>query len=313
MSVKRCPEPSDEQGLALVLVLWGIAILGILAAGFAVGSGSEARRMANVIAAAEARALLDSGLSMAVVCLADPQPASRWRADGTAYQRYADGAPFPGDGGQAGVRDGEAARLRIRIFADSGRLDVNTTSVLLISNLIKGAADDTIDADSMTAAIVKWRAPVTDLSTPRPGRPFLSVVELAGLPGMTTAFYGRIADSLTVHNQRGKPDWRTAGRRVLHALPGLAPADSDAILRNRRQSLFLPAADLAKRLDAAGASTEPVTTPFNGQIFTIRIEAVIPHRAGASAEAVVRLLPTGPLPYRTLEWREPAPAELEDP
>ncbi len=291
-----------ERGIALVLVLWGTAIVALLAAAFAQSASIEARRLTNVVGTAEARALLDAGLAAAVVGLRDPDPGRQWVADGTAHWLVVAGA-----------------RLGVQAFSEAGRIDVNHATPELLRNLLQGVAGDSAKGDELAAIILDRRGGTAGgtgsgaLAQPGGGgRPFLSVVELSGLPGMTGDIFRQLADAVTVYNRRGQLDWRTAGPTALAALPGLSAPDVATLVASRRQSNYTLDPGLVMRLAAAGLPVGSgrgmvAGAGADGQVYTVRVTVETSRGARATAEAVVWLIQGAPVPYLTLEWREPAP------
>jgi general secretion pathway protein K len=290
-----------QQGIALVLVLWGVTLIAVLAAAFAQSAGIEARRLGNVVAAAEAHSRLDEGLAAAVVGLSDADRARRWRTDGTPYRWNA----------------GDAA-IEVAVFAETGRIDINRAPPAVLFNLARQAAGPAGEAVAAAILAQSGRSPDgKPLADALQGgaRPFLSVVELAALPGMTAAAYRRLAGAVTVHNPGGRLDWRTADATALAALPGMTAETAARLVAARRvaeqrQSLYTPDPDLAKILADGGADSD--ISQGDNSVYTMRVTVRTSRRAVATAEAVVRLTSQGAAdPYRILEWREPAAEEAE--
>jgi len=271
-----------QSGIALVIVLWGVTLLALLAAGFAQSTGLAARRMAHVVDSALARAQLDEALAAAVVGLTQPDPARRWRGDGSLHQQSI-----------------SAAAAEISVIAESGRIDLNRSPPTLLQALWRQVAGDDAVADQLT----KGLAARTD---PPRGRPVLAVAELGSLAGMTAPVYRRLAHAATVHNPSGVLDWRIAGKSSLAAI--LSPSQIVTLLAMRRQRDYLPDPATALALTQAGASLEasPVQTAIRAEMVTVRLKVTLAGGAAASAEILLQLLPEGTQPFRILEWRAPA-------
>ncbi|HET19627.1 MAG TPA: general secretion pathway protein GspK, partial [Chromatiales bacterium] len=73
------------RGIALVLVLWVLALLGTLAMGYSAISRTEALLTRNTVDGARLRAAAEAGLALAVMGVGQPDPLLRWRSDGTIY------------------------------------------------------------------------------------------------------------------------------------------------------------------------------------------------------------------------------------
>ena len=261
-----------ERGAALVLVLWVTAAVGLLAAALATNVRFEARRLGNEIDAAVARQAIDGALALAVLGLADPDPARRWVADGRAVA-----AAEPG------------VRLEIRSWDEMGRLDLNRTPEDRLRRILRAGLD------LPTAA-------VEAILAGRRQRPLVSVAELA--KSLDAVSFRRLVSLATLHN--GLPQdgiaATSAAPALLHAWPGLGPQDERQVLDARRQPGTLLAEDTVARLRGAGIWVGPP-----GEVFTVRVLAVTASGARASVEALLWLRADRRSAYRVLEWREPAP------
>ena len=80
-----------EEGFALLLVIWITALMALLAAGIAGDTQSEARIAQSRLSLARLRVAADAGIDLAALGLTDPDPARRWRADGSARSLRYDG------------------------------------------------------------------------------------------------------------------------------------------------------------------------------------------------------------------------------
>jgi len=254
-----CPRPRSRQaGFALVLVLGIVAVAATLATGLATTVRYEVRRIANAGASAEARALLDAGVALGVMGATDPDPARRLRTDGTPRM--------------VGFAEG---RIELRVFEDAGRLDLNREPVSRLAALF--AVAGVPDPADLARAVAAWRGDSDGGSGSADGlprRPFLSVDELAAVPGVPPDLTRRLGEAMTVDGPAG----------------GLVPSVAGPMVR-----AALPA--LPERL-----------LPTIGRIVSVRVRVAGPAGGAATAEATVLLLdPPDPVPYRVLEWREPVP------
>src|SRR5699024_3833230 len=87
-SAFRVPHPElgpNQQGVALILVLWACALLTVVLGGFAVLARTEGLQARYQFAQAQARYAAEAGLARAVAALHDPVPQRRWRVDGQPY------------------------------------------------------------------------------------------------------------------------------------------------------------------------------------------------------------------------------------
>src|SRR5437868_15171957 len=110
---------SDERGLALIMVLWGLALLSLMALGALSLERSARRSAVDTGIRARADALTEAGISRAILSLLDPEPTRSWRID-SVPQEFS----F------------EHHRFRISIQDESGKIDLNATDRELLVNLL---------------------------------------------------------------------------------------------------------------------------------------------------------------------------------
>ncbi len=296
-------QPARRQGgFALVLVLGTLVLIAALALALAQTSRLEVRRTANMAAAAKARALLDAGVALAVFDADRPLRARRFRPAGPPVR----------------VALGDAT-LDIRLFEEWGRVDLNRSNPLLLRGVIEAAGEDGDTARAIADTVTARRGD-TMASRAReddqPHRPFLSVAELANVPGVTPDLIRRLWDEVTVDGGPGRLSVATAGPMTLAALPNLSAADRAAVIAlaagwrsdggDGRVDPGLADPGLAERAAAAGVELDPDGgLPIVGRTLTVRVRAA-QDGAEALAEAVVVLSDIrSPVPYRVVEWRTP--------
>lgn len=270
---------NGQRGIALVIVLWGVTLLALLAAGFAQATGLSARRMLHAVEAAQARARLDEAVAIAVIALR--QPERPWRGDGSLHS-----VNLPG------------AHAEIRVFSENGRIDLNHAEPVLLQSLFRQAAGNEETGDRLTAAL----AARNDV------RPMLAVAELANLPGIDIPLYRRLAPAVTVHNPSGRLDWRNAGKAALSAIPGLNATQVATLMAMRGQSQYTPEPAMAELLIRAGA-TDNAGSGGGASMVSLQITLILTGGASASAETVLQLQPAGAAAFRIVEWRSPAQIE----
>ncbi len=294
-----------ERGFALLLVIWVVALLAVLAAGVAADSSSEAMIARNRMDAAQARALADSGVTLAILGVLDPNPATRWPADGRVRKvRFAKGS------------------IAITLQDEGGKIDLNDAPI----DLIVGLADEFALAPEIRAALLNGIAERRDdfkaAAAPPPARfylgadsyaadiagwPFADPSELQLLPGVTRAAYDRLLPYLTVYSQSATLNPLTALPEALLAVPGISPQDVEFYLGTRDQAqagIEKPALSGADRYVQVGAL----------HAVTITAKALTEIGASFTRQAVVMISPNLPIrPYRILSWRqarEAVPASL---
>lgn len=301
----------NERGLALVSVLWVLALLAVIAGSFTVGARTESKLAYNLGENAKARALADAGIQRAVLALLEPQ--TEGLVDRRAEEMSELGSRLDGTARVWRFGGGE---VLISIFDEAGKIDLNIAVDELLAGLFISLGVNSGEAAALVDAIADFRDPndfkrlngAEETDYRAAGRdygpknaPFQAIDELQLVLGMTRDLYRRAAPALTVHSGRPEIDPSTAPRVVLMALPGIDAAEVDALLDARadgdEDALEIMLADIA-RFPGAGLFGQAADA-----VSTLRAEA---HTAGGAVfvrEAVARL---GESPEIVLfqAWRE---------
>jgi type II secretory pathway component PulK len=205
-----------RPGVALMLVLWVIVILGTISSGVILSTRSTSSLAANYRARVVGRYAAESGVNAALAALEDSLRVlganAALRRD---YLNRLDRAlPWSGE-----VPLGEA-RFAVALVDPGARLDVNAADAgaltALLSRFTNGA-----EAERVAAAIRAYIAgPATggepDLLAVRP---LSSLDELAGVPGVPASLVERVAEFLTVDGD-GTINRVTASDTVMAAAAG---------------------------------------------------------------------------------------------
>ena len=272
----RAGQPSrrNEQGIALIAVLWALTLLSVIAASLSTETRSEARIARNMADSAAARAAADAGIQRAILDLLDSRGgallgAAKFRPDGTVYAW-----PFGN------------STVYLSVHDELGKLNLNQAPEALLSSLFEtvgidqggaaalaGAIADFRDADKLQrlqgAEEAEYRA--AGLAWGPKNAPFQAVEELQRVLGMTTEIYERVAPFLTIYSIGNAVNAKVADEQLT------------AALRRVGFNYF-------------------VESP--GTAYSIRAEAK--HASGAVfvRESVVQLIPESVLPVRVLAWRQ---------
>ena len=117
----------SNRGIALISVLWITGLLAVMAASFASSTRTETRLAHNQQENAKAEALADAGVHRAVYGLLDADPATAWRAGGSAY------AFSLGEGD-----------VQVWVEDEDGKIDLNAGPLQLMTGLFValGLADE---------------------------------------------------------------------------------------------------------------------------------------------------------------------------
>jgi len=169
-----------QKGVALLLVLWVLALLSILLAGLAGWVQLESRQALWQRQHTEALLAAEAGVNLAVVSLTDPAQQRAWAADGRAHE-----LAF------------ERARVQVSVVSERGKLDLNAASTADVVRLLQ-ACGGAAQARALGAALDQRRGN---------GQPPLRVLEeLRQLPGMTQALFACAAPQVTLWSGQESPD-----------------------------------------------------------------------------------------------------------
>ncbi len=272
-----------QRGIALVIVLWFIALLSILALGFSKSMRSEAQITHNLLAANEARHLARAAVERGIYDLlqARGQPAAIFFPDqphsfqlGTATVTY-------------------------YIEDERGKININQAPKELIEGLLTNLDLD-LDAetvDSITDAILDWRddndlrrlngaeaADYRAAGMAEPGnRPFEHPEELLQVMGMNAAIFARLAPFITLYTADAKINQDSAWREVLLALPGVSNSEVNAIM-DARQAI---SSDTPNGVIPRLSGLKGRLTRARGPVYTVHGMATLPGGIQAAERKVV--------------------------
>lgn len=290
------PRP-PVRGIALVVVLWVLVLLTLVVGVYAVLTRTESLQARFLIDTTAARYAAEAGLHLAVFELRNPDLETRWVADGRPYE----------------LRFGDAV-LEIRVWDESGRIDLNRAEEDLLAELFMSRGVEEMEAVHLAAAIADWRDP-DDLVRPfgaeideylavglpygPANAPFGSVEELQQVIGMSWELFRDVEDLLTVHSPGGQINPAFAPAEVLALLPDMDLELARMFVEERAQhhpsdldALMMPNGQL-------------VSLRGRGQAYRIRTRATLDNGAWTSIEATIALgTDRRGRPFRVLRWRE---------
>lgn len=258
-----------QRGVALLAVLWVMALLAVIAAAFTTARRADTRLARNLADNARAEALADAGIHAAIFGLRQTGDFA-WTADGRTYSLLLDGGEV-----QVSAQD------------EAGKFDLNTGSRDLLTRLLAHMALEPSSSTAVLDAVDDWRDEdalhrphgAEDADYRAAGLPygakdgaFESVEELRYVRGVDAILYRRLAPLLTVHSRRRHVDSATAPSALRAALPGDVSAPAAAGLRGRQR------------------------------VFTLHAVAVTAEGARFARRAVVRLASDPAHPVAVLEW-----------
>ena len=297
-----------DRGVALLLVLWALVLLGTLALGFSWSMRTEAMAARNGIDETRAYFQARTGVNRAVMLLAS-LPADNVLAASIAGE------------------DGDAS-YAVRIESESGKVDVNlVTEEVLLEILKKGGLPEEA-AEAVRDAILDWRdaddiprprgaeraeyGQMTEPVSPRNGK-IRGIGELMHVKGVTREFHDAFLSRVfTAHGNSTQLNFLRAPEIVLRSLPGVSAGAADRIVEGRREEPPISAKDLAPMVGEGLLTAQGLALLSGGsssRVYTITGTG----RAGKDVIRVVRCLVevsgSGEKRVKILGWLDKAPRE----
>jgi general secretion pathway protein K len=286
-----------QRGIALVLVLWVLALIMVIAADFLHATRTDSLVLRNALSIARAEAAADAGAHRGLMELYRPTSAeTTWKRDGETHDWRFEGVP-----------------VTVSISDESGKIDINAASDALLKGLLISAGVGEEDAVRLLDAILDWRDPdsvkrlygaedaeyqAAGLSYRPTNSPFQAIEELQLVLGMRPETYRRIAGSITVFSRQPGIRLQTASREVLLAIPNVTPEQVDNYIAERA------AARAEKRPPPPFAPGTAYSVQGGQQSATIRAEARMDDGTVFIRDAVALTRPSPRRPYTFLVWRE---------
>lgn len=278
-----------QKGIALIIVLWLIVLLGTIAAGHVRNVHSETMLAMHSVQLAKARALAGAGIQRAILGLLRPNEGDQWPVDGTLQRLELGGHEI-----QVAVRDA------------TGLVDLNLANAELLKVLFSVMGNDTQQQMKLVDALLDWRDP-DDLSHLHGAEDddyraagfawtahdsaFSSIEELRYLIGMTPQKFAAIAPYITVYSGRAALNIDYAPLELIRVLTGQSPSNESPSNETSKPSPV--------RKSMSPATAHPGT-------YHIYAGASRDGGVFASVEAVVNISNSSAKPYTVLNWQEPA-------
>lgn len=291
------PRHSQQKGIALVLVLWVALLMSVIAGGFALSARTESVQSRILFNQVQAEFLAEAGLNRAVFELRNPDPETRWIADGRSYEFTLD-----------------EAKINVQITDESGKIDLNLANEELLVGLFASVGVEFDEALALSDKIQDWRDP--DEETRLAGAedadyfsagythgakdaPFDTVPEILQVMGMSYELYRRIEPAITVYSGRGNLNLAFAPKEALMALGGInAQVAEDYI--NQRHEIFDMSESLPVLIEGQTGSLRSGSTTFS-----IVVKATLPNKQWAELDSTIRLGGNvSGRPFQIIRWRD---------
>jgi general secretion pathway protein K len=299
-----------ERGIAQLMVLWALLLLGTLAAGFSLSMRTEAQAARHGVDDARAYYQARTGVSKSMMLLSTLPLDNVMRMDIEGQE--------------------DDASYRVRVASESGKFDINYVSEDdLLEILKKGGLTET-EAVGLRDAIMDWKdtdddirphgaerndyAHLSEPLRPRNGN-LRGIGELRYIKGVTREFFDRFLSRVfTVHGNASQVNVLHASEAVLNAIPGVSSEAVAEILEMRRKDFNVSPAELAD-MAGRGLLTDKGLSMISGRRAARVFEIVATGRAGTGVVHTIRCLMdisgAGNNKVRILKWQDLAPRERE--
>ncbi|GAB4244025.1 MAG: type II secretion system protein GspK [Deltaproteobacteria bacterium] len=298
----------SRRGVALLLVLWALVLLGTLALGFSWSMRTEAMAARNGIDGTRAWFMARTGVNRAVALLSS-LPADNVMASSIAGEE-------------------DDASYEVRVESESGKVDVNLVGGEVLLEMLKKGGLPEEEAEGVRDAILDWRDEddvprprgaeraeyerMPEPITPRNGK-IRGIGELMYVKGVTREFHESFLSRVfTVHGNSAQVNFARAPEIVLRSLPGVSAGAVERIVAGRREEPPISAADLAAMVGEGLLTAQGLALLSGGpasRVYTVTSTG----RAGNDVTRVVRCLVevSGPggKGGKILWWRDNAPRE----
>ncbi len=285
-----------QSGVALILVLWITVLLTVVVGSFVIMARTENLQARHLFESSRARYLAEAGLHYVMLEMRNPDPETRWVADGRPYEFEFEGTV-----------------IEIEIIDETGKIDINVSGPDILAALFDSLGMDELERNELVDAIQDWRDPddlvmlhgaeaaeyeAADYPYVPRNANFETLSELQQVMGMTYEIYSQLEPALTIYSGRGTVNAAFAPLEVLRALPGM----DDQLARDI----------IEMRQSADGLGGEPLTLPDGtpimaqggGLTYSVRSRATLDNGISAELDATIRLGANAGRPFRILRWRD---------
>jgi general secretion pathway protein K len=299
--MRRLHREHRQRGVALILVMWVIALMAVLLGSFALIARTENLESRHMFDTTAARYDAIAGVELALFQLRNPDPLQRWVADGRPYE-------FPYEG----------ATVHVEITNESGKIDLNVADSPTLMALFQSVGLDLGAAEALSDAIQDWRdadsqvrphgaeAPqyaAAGLDYGPTNLPFQTVSEVQQVLGMTYDLFKKIEPAITVYSGTRTPNPAFAPYEALMAIPGMTPQLAQQIIATR-QAAPPGTTGAIQGLTLPGGGG--VMASGGGLTYSIKSKATLQNGVNITFDTTIRIggVSTSGRPYTILRWRD---------
>jgi general secretion pathway protein K len=241
--------------------------------------------------------LAEAGLHRPVKELRNPDPESRWIADGRKYKM-----------------DFAGAQIDISIIDETGKIDINLASNELLKGLFASLGMSEEDALTLTERVIDWRDNdnikglngAEDEDYEAEGYKygakdalFDTVPELQQVMGINYEMYKKLEPAITVYSGSRDLNVAYASEQALMALEGVGREDAQQFIEDR-ELIDTPGSELPSLPNG-----QTGVARGGGVAFSITTKATLSNGHWAAMDATIRLGGTvNGRPFRIVRWRD---------
>ncbi|KJU85935.1 general secretion pathway protein K [Candidatus Magnetobacterium bavaricum] len=307
----------NNKGIALIMVLWVMAILIGLSLTLSYMARSESRVSLASKEYVSAGFLAEGGINRAIVELhyrriKPPEDETRWQLDGSFRS----------------VDVGDGSSL-VRVIPESAKVDLNLSNDIILKGFVNALGIDTDTQDVIVDSMRDWmdgddlsrlHGAESDyyksLKHPYKAKnaPFDTIDELLMVRGITPEiFYGDgdkkgLKDFVTVYNRtdNSKINVNAAPKEVLMALPNVTEDIANAVITRRKAATFKNIAEFQALLpETYEAIKNYVNIPNENTELFFSIDSVGKGPNGASSVGIKAIVEISPNDYKYLYYKVP--------
>jgi type II secretory pathway component PulK len=293
----------SDRGMAQLIVLWALLLLGTLAMSFSFSMRTEAQAARNGLDAARAYFQARTGISRAIALLSEPV------TDNVLAE------PLAG-------RDDDAS-YEVRIVSEGGKIDVNLVPEELLKAVLRNGGLSPEEAEAAGDSILDWRdeddmprgngaESAEYASLPVPVKPrngkLASVDELLSVKGVKPDLYQRLLSKVfTVNGLSPLVDVNAAPAEVLRVLPGFTQDAAEAVVARRRETPFRSPSEVAAFLEGQGVSPSAISnlSPSRpASVYTISSAGKAGGKIVRGVECLLEIGGAGTKSGKILRWKD---------
>ncbi len=305
----------NHEGVALLLVLWVLAILMVIVISFSLLTRADLTSTLAYSKGVEKKFLAEAGIHRAISEIF-------YRKDDTSLQEE---GPWKGDGRPYREEAGGGSYV-VRMTDETGKVDINSAPDIVLKRLLENHGVGSEEATIIVDSLMDWKDPddlyrlngaesdyYQSLEEPYSAKngPFETPEELILVRGMTRdLLYGSgdkegIIGLLTVNAGSSRINVKAAPKEVLMAVPGMTEVAADAIIAYRSEQEIRNLRDIQGIAGAGYALMARYITATDGRAFTVDSTG---YREGESWGYPIRatVVIEGDDGYRFVYYKNPA-------